>query len=159
MSVSEGCRSGEGGGESGGGIKESMNWRAWASSTLVRGVPTPACAGVGIAVFEGGMSILFPTNTQQNLLTSSSSTGARSRNSFHHFVSASSVCGWFTSNMSNTASAPRKNADERLENLSCPAVSCATPPMSAVPRTKFWVSRPRLPISAGSLSPPCSHDA
>lgn len=71
----------------------------------------------------GTKSVLFPTTTQQKSATSSSLNGARSLNSFHHFVSASRVFGSFTSYMSITASAPRKNADERLENRSWPAVS------------------------------------
>lgn len=68
-------------------------------------------------------SILFPTTTQQKLSTSSSLIGARCLNSSHHFVSACIVSGALTSNMSRTASAPRKNAEEREEKRSWPAVS------------------------------------
>lgn len=68
-------------------------------------------------------SILFPTTTQQKLSTSSSLTGAWCLNSSHHFVSACIVSGALTSNMSRTASAPRKNAEEREEKRSWPAVS------------------------------------
>lgn len=75
--------------------------------------PTPGC----------NRSILFPTTTQQKLSTSSSLTGARCLNSSHHFVSACIVSGTLTSNMRSTASAPRKNADEREEKRSWPAVS------------------------------------
>ena len=66
----------------------------------------------------GTKSILFPTMTQQNSATSSSLSGARSLNSCHHFVSASRVFGSLTSYINITASAPRKNADDRLENRS-----------------------------------------
>ena len=71
----------------------------------------------------GTKSILFPTTTQQKSAMSSSLRGARSLNSCHHFVSASRVLGSLTSYISITASAPRKNADDRLENRSWPAVS------------------------------------
>ena len=72
------------------------------------------------------MSILLPTTTQQNSSTASSGTGALSRKSAHHFVSAASVCGWFTSNIRITASAPRKKAEDSAEKRSWPAVSCAS---------------------------------
>lgn len=71
----------------------------------------------------GTKSVLLPTTTQQKSAMSSSFSGARSLNSFHHFVSASKVFGSLTSYISITASAPRKNADDRLENRSWPAVS------------------------------------
>lgn len=66
----------------------------------------------------GTKSVLFPTTTQQKSAASSSLSGARSLNSFHHFVSASRVLGSLTSYINITASAPRKNADDRLENRS-----------------------------------------
>lgn len=66
----------------------------------------------------GTKSILFPTTTQQKSATSSSLNGARSLNSCHHLASASRVLGSLTSYISITASAPRKNADDRLENRS-----------------------------------------
>ena len=68
-------------------------------------------------------STLFPTTATQKPSTSSSSSGARSLNSAHHFPKSVSVRDWFTSNMSKTASAPRKNALESDENRSWPAVS------------------------------------
>ena len=71
----------------------------------------------------GTKSILLPTTTQQKSATSSSFNGARSLNSCHHFMSASRVFGSLTSYINITASAPRKNAEERLENRSWPAVS------------------------------------
>ena len=71
----------------------------------------------------GTKSVLLPTMTQQKSATSSSFNGARSLNSCHHFVSVSRVLGSLTSYINITASAPRKNAEERLENLSWPAVS------------------------------------
>lgn len=66
----------------------------------------------------GTKSILLPTITQQKSATSSSLSGARSLNSFHHLVSASRVFRSLTSYINITASAPRKNADDRLENRS-----------------------------------------
>ena len=54
---------------------------------------------------------------------SSSATGARSQNSFHHFFNANMLSGVLTSNINKAASAPLKKAVERLENLSWPAVS------------------------------------
>lgn len=71
------------------------------------------------------VSVLFPTTTQQYSCTSSSSTGALSRKSFHHFLRACMESGEVTSKIKSAASAPRKNADERLEKRSWPAVSCA----------------------------------
>lgn len=69
------------------------------------------------------LSILFPTTTQQYSCTSPSSTGALSLKSFHHFLSACMDSGEVTSKINSAASAPRKNADERLEKRSWPAVS------------------------------------
>ena len=91
-----------------GGISSSIKRNVCSSDILVLGFPT---------------SVLLPTRITQNLSASSSGTGHRSLNSFHHLVSASSVWGWLTSNISITASEPRKKADERLEKRSCPAVS------------------------------------
>ncbi|PSR83804.1 hypothetical protein PHLCEN_2v5618 [Hermanssonia centrifuga] len=100
---------------------------ACASSTREPSTPAPATCPFALLLSSLDLlrctSILFPTITQQNLSTSSSGTGARFLNSFHHLVSASRVCGWFTSNISSTASAPLKKAEERLENRSWPAVS------------------------------------
>lgn len=90
------------------GIRSCTNF--FASSAVT---PIPGC----------NRSILFPTTTQQKLSTSSSLIGARCLNSSHHFVSACIVSGALTSNMSRTASAPRKNAEDRDEKRSWPAVS------------------------------------
>ena len=95
---------------SSGGHIPSINW---STSLSITAENSPA----------GTKSVLLPTTTQQKSATSSSLRGARSLNSFHHFVSASRVFGSLTSYISITASAPRKNAEDRLENRSWPAVS------------------------------------
>lgn len=105
----------------GGGISSCINRRACSSPTREL-VPTESGLE-GTAPFDNETSILLPTTTQQKRSTWSSGTGARSRNSCHHFRSASKVSGWFTSNINTTASAPRKKAEDRLENRSWPAVS------------------------------------
>jgi hypothetical protein len=71
----------------------------------------------------GARSVLLPTTTRQYSSISSSLRGLHAQNSDHQRLRACSVSGLLTSNMRMTASAPRKNAEERDEKRSCPAVS------------------------------------
>lgn len=68
-------------------------------------------------------SVLFPTTTTQKFASSPSWMGTLVRNSSHQRCSSCSELGLLTSKTRITASAPRKNAAERDENRSCPAVS------------------------------------
>lgn len=97
-----------------------------------------ASASSPVTVFSFlGISTLFPTTTQQKLSISPSATGAFSTNSAHHFFNTSIVSGALTSNINTAASAPRKKAFERLENRSCPAVSCSDNEDMSAPYTNI----------------------
>lgn len=66
---------------------------------------------------------MFPTNIAQKSASVPSGTGHRIVNSFHQRRREMSESGWVASNTKIAASAPRKNAVERAEKRSCPAVS------------------------------------
>lgn len=105
------------------GMSSSRNRSASASDTRRFPFSTPVPLGPACLLSSSARSILFPTTTQQKSSASSSGIGALALNASHHFVSAVSVSGRFTSNINNAASAPRKNAVDKLEKRSWPAVS------------------------------------